>query len=117
MSSERLPPANLPNLGSTKSQILRQLVAWEEEYEARKSEAGSHQYVTPTTTNKLAKHFNINQRKMLDLLNHLELLGFITKHRRQSAGPSGNGYDGSLYSEVHPTARARILIARISPSK
>jgi hypothetical protein len=115
MSFDQRQVPNLPNLGSAESRVLRQLVAWDDEYQRKKVEAKPGVYVTPPTTDKIAKQFSMGQRKMLSLLSYLELLGLIAKHRRRSAGPSGYGYNGSLYSEVHPTARARSLVARHSP--
>ena len=115
MNVKQVWSANLPHLGATESSVLRHLVALDLEYQRRRAESKSGVYVTPPTTRQLATHFNMSQRKVLRVLNHLELLGLVTKHRRLSAGPSGYGYDGSLHSEVHPTERALRLVARHPP--
>jgi hypothetical protein len=101
-----------PNLGGMLGRILGKIVEWDHEYEQRLAESKSPRYVAPPTTDKVAKQFGLSQRMALEYLNYLQLLGFIVKSRRYSAGPTGYGYDGSLYSKVHATARGRDLVAR-----
>ena len=84
---------------------LKYLVTLEHEYQRTIAMSPPGAYVKPPTTDQLARHLGYTQPQTMLILNHLQLMGSITKNRRKSAGPSGNGYDGSLYSEVHPTER------------
>lgn len=85
--------------------MLRHLVELELAYRSAKARAPSNAYTKPPTTDQIATFLGCRQSQALSILNDLEILGLITKNRRRSAGLSGYGYDGSLYSEVHPTEK------------
>ena len=58
-------------------------------------------------------HFKYKKHaEMMKLLGVLERSGYITKRERISAGPSGYGYDGALFSHVSPTKKARETLLR-----
>jgi hypothetical protein len=98
----------IPWLSLLENRVLLQLLAWENEYrkEVANLDTSRRRYVEPPTTERFSKHFKIPHFKMLAVLNRLEKQGLILTRRRLSAGLSGNGYDGSLFSAVSLTARA-----------
>lgn len=96
-----------PILSRMEEKILGQVIEWADEYTAAK-DAGlrfASQYAP--TTDKCSIHFKFNHSEMLALLNQLEKWGLVRKRRRLSAGITGDGYDGSLHSEVMPTEFGR----------
>lgn len=86
--------------------VLRHLIKLEIEYRSKRDATPKHIYVTPPTTKQVAEFLGCTQATALKRLNEMEMLGQVRKSRRLSAGTSGYGWDGSLYSEVHPTERA-----------
>jgi hypothetical protein len=99
--------AGTPILSRLEERVLRQIIEWADSYKAAK-ESGQRtasQYVP--TTERCSTHFNVEHSEMLALLNQFQALGLVEKRRRISAGVTGNGYDGSLHSEVMPTERGR----------
>lgn len=92
--------------------VLSQVVQWAGDYAAAKATGDRLAYLQTTTTEKCSKYFGYGHGDMLALLNRLEKQDLIVKRRRQSAGLSGNGYDGSLYSEVIPTDWGREVLSR-----
>jgi hypothetical protein len=91
------------------SRVLRQLIAWTDEYLEKKK--ATQRYVSPPTTDQFSKHFRVLHEDMLDCLSRLERRGLLAKERRRSRGISGHGFDGSLYSSVLPTDKCRELMA------
>lgn len=85
--------------------VLQYLVELEIDFLDAKSKAAPGKYVKPPTTDQVAKRMGFTQSEAIKVLNELEVLGSVKKYRRRSAGLNGNGFDGSLYSEVHPTKR------------
>lgn len=100
----------IPGCSLVESRVLRQVIVWADEY-LRRKERGER-YAEPPTTERCSKHFRIPHDRMLALLNRLERFGLVRKDRRMSAGLSGYGYDGALYSSVLPTPKARELAAK-----
>lgn len=101
----------LPGLSPRESRVLRQLVVWADEYLAKKQALkGSHGDNPAPTTQLCTKHFQYEHKDMLTLINRMERQGLLIKERQLSGGLTGYGYDGSLFSSVLPTARARQLI-------
>ena len=108
-------PISIPGLTLFDTRLLNKLVIWYVEYlnVKRKEEAsGRGKYVEPVTTEICSKRLKVPHDKILRSLNRLERLGFILKRRRQSAGVTGNGWDGSLYSEVIVLPKAKEEIVR-----
>lgn len=101
-------------LSPQEERVLRQIIQWSDEYLAFKASSPRSAYLEPPTTETCSEHFRYDHKDMLALLNCLEKDGLIEKRRRQSAGLSHNGYDGSLYSEVIPTQWGREVLARNS---
>jgi hypothetical protein len=97
-------------LTPAETRVSRQLIVWADQYFSEKSKPASR-YVQPPTTEMFTKHCKCSHRDVLKLLNRLERAGLLRKERRRSAGISGYGYDGSLYSSVLPTTEGRKLIA------
>jgi hypothetical protein len=92
------------------SRVLRQLIAWTDEYLEKKKT--TERYVSPPTTDQFTEHFRVLHEDMLACLNRLERRGLLEKERRRSRGGlSGHGFDGSLHSSVLPTAKCRELVA------
>jgi hypothetical protein len=91
------------------SRVLRQLIAWTDEYLEKKK--ATERYVSPPTTDQFTKHFHVLHEDMLACLNRLERRGLLEKERRRSRGISGHGFDGSLHSSVLPTAKGRESVA------
>ncbi len=93
------------------SKVLREVVRLAYAYEAKVGGPGkSSRFVAPPTTLDLSKHFKTEHSEMLKMLRGLEKTGLLQKSRRLSAGLSGNGYDGSLYSAVLPTTEGKNLV-------
>ena len=88
--------------------ILLKIVEWYDEWRQQ----GDSRYGAPDTK-RVTEHFNLNHADTLELLNSLELLGWITKHRRISAGLTGYGYDGALHSAVEPTEKGREVVSQV----
>jgi len=103
------PPdsAGTPVLSRLEERVLRQIVEWADSYMTAKDagQRAASQYVP--TTKMCSTHFNFEHSEMLALLNQFQAWGLVEKRRRISAGVTGNGYDGSLHSEVMPTERGR----------
>lgn len=103
----------IPTRNPAQTQILRHLGALQVDYEsAVEASRGTGRYVCPPTTDQLAKHFKVAQVEMLRYLNELERDGLVRKERRKSAGITGYGYDGSLYSSVLLTSKGTALLQR-----
>lgn len=103
----------LPGLSPRESLVLRKLVEWADDYLRKKEEfKGQRRYNPAPTTKQCTEHFKVPHKDMLALLNRLERQGLLKKDRQLSAGLEGNGYDGSLFSSVLPTARARELVLK-----
>ena len=108
---------SIPSRNPAETRVLRQLDVWQQEYrQALKASKGTGKYVPPPTTNRLAKHFDVNQDEILQVLSQLERDGLLVKERRLSAGAYGNGYSGSLFSSVLLTANGLRLIRRNTKS-
>lgn len=101
----------IPLLSLAEERILSQIVQWTDDYLAAKVSGDSLAYLLAPTTDKCSKHFKYDHDKMLALLNRFEKQKLITKYRRKSSGLYGNGYDGSLYSEVIPTEWGRKVLS------
>lgn len=101
-----------PVLSPEEERILNQIIQWADEYAAAKASGDRLAHLQVSTTDKCSKHFRYGHGQMLALLNRLERQKLIVKRRRQSAGNGGNGYDGSLYSEVIPTEWGREVLLR-----
>lgn len=109
--SKRILP--IPGLTLLEDRVLRQIVVWSDEYKILNvSTKSKPRYIEPPTTKRCTKHFEIAHGHMLSLLNRLEKQGYVIKRRRLSAGLDGNGYDGSLHSEVLATQKAREDVAK-----
>lgn len=105
----------VPGLTIEEDKVLRQIIIWADEYIRRQKENVRYSRQFIPTTEKCTKHFKYKRHEdMLRLLNNLERSGLVEKERRQSAGLSGNGYDGALHSSVLPTEKARDFVARYS---
>jgi len=105
----------LPGMSLREGKVLRQLVAWADDYLRQKAEATNpHSQPRMPTTLTCSKHFRLEHKDMLALLNSLESQGMIVKNRQLSGGLTGYGYDGSLHSSVMPTAAARALVFQYS---
>lgn len=91
------------------SRVLRQLVAWTDEYLEKKET--TERYVPPPTTDQFTKRFRVAHEDIMACLSRLERRGLLVKERRRSGGAWGYGYDGSLYSSVLPTDECRKLVA------
>lgn len=100
--------SRLPGRTLEESALLRQLISWANEYIERKS-AVRPNYVEPPTTKRCTDHFKWPHEKTMKILSRLEQAGLVVKERRRSAGISGHGWDGQLYSSVMPTSSARAL--------
>lgn len=92
--------------------VLGQAIRWADEYASAKETGDRLAYRKMPTTERFSKHFRYGHGEMLALLNRLEENDLLVKRRRKSAGLSGNGYDGSLYSEVVPTDWGREVSSR-----
>ena len=90
--------------------ILEQIIEWADQYKIIKDTGDRFASHHAPTTDRCSKHFNYSHTDMLVLLNQLEKWNLIQKRRRLSAGISGDGYDGSLHSEVIPTERGRKVL-------
>ena len=99
-----------PVLSRVEERILGKIIEWADEYTAAK-DAG-HRFASQhvPTTEKCSNHFEFNHSEMLVLLNQFETWQLIIKRRRLSAGIAGDGYDGSLHSEVMPTELGRRVL-------
>ena len=93
----------VPILSPMEEQVLSQIIHWADDYASAKSANDKLAYLKTPTTKKCSEYFRYGHGDMLDLLNRLEKQELIIKRRRQSGGLDGNGYDGSLHSEVSPT--------------
>lgn len=111
-SGNQVSARRVPILSPEEERILSQIIQWADEYAAVKASGDRRAYLQPLTTDKCSKHFRYGHGEMLALLNRIEKQELIVKRRRQSAGYSGNGYDGSLYSEVVPTEWGREVLSR-----
>lgn len=111
-SRKKQPPdlSGTPTLSRLEERVLRQIIEWADAYMTAKDtgQRTASQYVP--TTERCSTHFNCKHSEMLALLNQLEGWGLVNKRRRISAGVTGNGYDGSLHSEVMPTERGREVL-------
>jgi hypothetical protein len=103
------PPEN-PILSRMEERILEQIIEWADQYKIIKDAGDIFASDHAPTTERCSKHFNYSHNEMLALLNQLEQWHLIQKRRRLSAGISGDGYDGSLHSEVIPTERGRKVL-------
>lgn len=101
-----------PILSPMEERVLSQIVLWSEDYTVVKAAGDPLAYLQTPTTEKCSKYFRYDHGEMLELLNRLEDMNLIIKRRRQSAGLSGIGYDGSLHSEVIPTEWGREVLSR-----
>lgn len=111
-SANPVSERRVPILSPVEERILSQIVQWADEYSAVKAKGDRLAYLEPPTTEKCSTQFRYSHEEMLALLNRLENQELIIKRRRQSAGLGGNGYDGSLYSEVIPTEWGREVLSR-----
>lgn len=102
----------VPILSPMEERALAQVIFWADEYAVAKATGDRLAYLQTPTTKKCSEYFRYSHGDMLALLNRLEEQGLIVKRRRQSAGLSGNGYDGSLHSEVVPTDWGRQVLSR-----
>lgn len=103
----------IPGLTRLEDQVLRTLICWTDEHERLKQAARPKICpYDPPTTKRFSKHFACPHGDMLALLNRLQRLGLVSKRRRLSAGETGKGYDGALYSAVEPTPKARELVTQ-----
>jgi hypothetical protein len=93
----------VPILSPMEEQVLSQVIHWVDDYASAKTAGDKLAYLKMPTTKMCSEYFRYVHGDMLDLLNRLEKQELIHKRRRQSAGLSGSGYDGSLHSEVSPT--------------
>lgn len=107
----------IPSRNPAETRVLRQLAAWQMAYrQALKVNKGTEKYVSPPTTDRLAKHFDVPQAEILAVLSHLEQDGLVRKDRRLSAGMYGNGYNGALHSSVLLTETGQRLVRRNTKS-
>ena len=111
-AERRISVRRVPVLSPAEERILSQIIQWADEYAVIKAKEDRLAYLKTPTTDKCSKHFRYSHEEMLALLNQLEKQELIIKRRRQSAGLGGNGYDGSLYSEVIPTKWGREVLSR-----
>lgn len=108
-------PPPIPGLTLFETRLLTKLVVWHDEYlnsKRKVKSAGGGKYVEPVTTAICSKRLKMQHETMLKYLNRLERLGFIRKRRRLSAGITGYGWAGSLYSEVMVLPKAEQEVAR-----
>ncbi len=107
----------IPGYTNIESKVLRILLLWTDLYNTDFEKNNKRKkYTFPPTTDKCAKYFNVSQESMLAILNRLEGRGLVRKARRNSAGPSGYGYNGSLFSSVFATDEARKIISKFYSS-
>lgn len=114
MVSEPTKGVPIPWLSRMEDRVLRTVRAWEIDYEVRSAplQPRDRWRVDKPTTDRASKAFRIPHNEMLRLLNALEQQGLLRKSRRLSAGPTGNGYDGSLYSEITTTDKGREALSQ-----
>ncbi len=99
-----------PILSRLEERVLGQVIEWADVYIAAKDAGQRFASQYAPTTERCSTHFNYKHSEMLTLLNQFESWGLVKKRRRISAGIAGNGYDGSLHSEVMPTERGRKVL-------
>ena len=99
-----------PILSRLEERVLGQVIEWADVYIAAKDAGQRFASQYAPTTKRCSTHFNYKHSEMLTLLNQFESWGLVKKRRRISAGIAGNGYDGSLHSEVMPTERGRKVL-------
>lgn len=97
-------------LSSREERILGRIIGWADEFKRQLAAGSSGVNDYMPTTDRCSKHFRCNHNEMLAILNRLEKWGLVTKRRRMSAGLAGDGYDGSLHSEVIPTDKGRKML-------
>ena len=106
------PGRSIPILSPMEERVLDQVVRWADEHAAAEAANEHLAYLKTPTTKMCSEYFRYGHGEMLDLLNRLEKQELIVKERRQSAGTTGNGFDGSLHSAVVPTHWGRVVAAR-----
>lgn len=106
------PPRPVSWLSALENRVLLQILAWDDQYrrELATFPPSRRRLIEPPTTDRCSKRFGLPHASMLALLNRLESYGFVEKRRRLSAGLSGYGYDGALYSAVTITEKGRLAL-------
>lgn len=61
-------------------------------------------------TNHVTKHLKSKHLETMKILNRLRQQGLIQLRARNSAGPSGYGWDGALFAALTPSEQARKLV-------
>jgi hypothetical protein len=108
-------PLAIPGLTLFETRLLQKLVIWYDEYQnikRKEDNLGRSRYVEPVTTEICSKRLKVPHDTMLKYLNRLERVGFVRKRRRLSAGITGYGWDGSLFSEVIVLRKAKEEVVR-----
>jgi hypothetical protein len=61
-------------------------------------------------TDPVTKHLNSKHPETMKILNRFRQQGLIQLRARNSAGPSGNGWDGALFGALTPSEQAKKLV-------
>lgn len=86
---------------------MTQIIEWVDSYVAAKESGQRFAGQYAPTVERCSTHFDYKHSEMLALLKQIESWGLVKRCHIISAGIAGNGYDGSLHSEVMPTERGR----------
>ena len=62
------------------------------------------------TTEDVTKHLKIKHPETIKIINSLREKGLLRLRPRNSAGPSGNGWDGALFGALTPSSQAVSLV-------
>ena len=64
------------------------------------------------TTEHVTRHMRLKHTETMKILNGLRRQGLLGLRARNSAGSTGNGYDGALFGELTPSDAAINLVKR-----
>ena len=66
----------------------------------------------PVDTNHVTKHLKVKHPETMKIIARFRRQGWLRLRTRNSAGPTGHGWDGALFGELTPSEQAIKLVVQ-----